>query len=1018
MKLYSDEELAEILDQPIFHQISEAADRQGVECYVVGGYVRDIFLERPSNDIDVVVVGSGIEVAKELKRMLGRRAHLSVFKNFGTAQVKFREEGGEEREVEFVGARKESYSHDSRKPIVEDGTLEDDQNRRDFTINAMAICLNKNRFGELVDPFNGLADLEDGIIATPLEPGITFSDDPLRMMRCIRFATQLNFRIEDETFEALERMADRIKIVSGERIEVELNKIIMSDHPSKGFVDLQRSGLLNIILPELAALDIVEQKNGRAHKNNFYHTLEVLENVVRSEELRVKSEEFPSGVPKGLGEGMAVANSSLFTLHSSLYLRWAALLHDIGKTKSKRWEPAVGWTFHNHNFIGAKMVPEIFRRLKLPMGAEMKYVQKLVDLHMRPQAIADSEVTDSAVRRLLNDAGDDIDDLMTLCEADITSKNEVKKKMFLENFRMVREKLADLKEKDYKRLLQPVIDGNEIMQLFDLKPSREVGTLKQYLKDAVLDNKVENEREPLMQLLMEKAREMGLKAFCLVAMLVAGVSVWAQKSIVILYENDVHCGIDGYAKMAGLRDAITQADTAYVGAVCVGDFLQGNTTGAISKGQYVIDIMRHMNYDALTLGNHEFDYGVPRMKSLLEQVGAPVVCANFYEAGSPEPYYAPYVIRQYGDKRVAFVGACTPETMILEGYSFYDTNGILLYDLKKDSFYQLIQQAADNARKEGADYVVLLSHVGETTQSMGFDSHRLVNSTKGIDVVLDGHSHNVFEDATASNLDGRPIIVTQTGTQFGRVGKLVITPDGRIVTQLIKSSDIPYKNARVAAVTDSIKGLVKAVTDKKIGHTDYTLVVSDDNDQWIVRSQETNAGDLVADAYRHAMEADIGFENGGGIRNDIMAGDITYGDVIGMLPYDNVLLRIAVSGQQLKAMLERCTASLPELDGNFPQCSGLRYVVHSKSHTVSDIEVLQDDGSYAPLVLNRQYSVALTDYNHKGGGFYDCFKGCPVLFESTVRYYEALANYIHEQLGGTTGAAYLQPQGRIRVVDD
>ena len=498
MKLYSDEELAEILDQEIFRQISAAADKLGVECYVVGGYVRDIFLERPSNDIDVVVVGSGIQVAQELKNRLGRKAHLSVFRNFGTAQVKapLSSPGGDTYvqtqsneapsgavggaiEVEFVGARRESYSHNSRKPIVEDGTLEDDQNRRDFTINAMAICLNRDRFGELVDPFNGLADLEDGIIATPLEPGITFSDDPLRMMRCIRFATQLNFQIEDETFEALERMANRIKIVSGERIMVELNKIIMSPHPSRGFVDLQRSGLLNIILPELAALDIVEQKNGRAHKNNFYHTLEVLENIVLSED-------------------------------SSLYLRWAALLHDIGKTKTKRWEPTTGWTFHNHNYIGAKMVPDIFRRLKLPMGAEMKYVQKLVDLHMRPQVIADSEVTDSAVRRLLNDAGDDIDDLMTLCEADITSKNEVKKKIFLENFRMVREKLTDLQEKDYKRLLQPVIDGNEIMQMFNLKPSRQVGTLKQYLKDAVLDNRVENEREPLMQLLLEKARKMGL----------------------------------------------------------------------------------------------------------------------------------------------------------------------------------------------------------------------------------------------------------------------------------------------------------------------------------------------------------------------------------------------------------------------------------------------------------------------------------------------------------------------------
>ena len=478
MKLYSDHALAKILDQDIFHQISAVADDLGVECYVVGGYVRDIFLERPSDDIDVVVVGSGIRVAEELKNRLGRRAHLTVFKNFGTAQVKIKAK--RELEVEFVGARKESYSHDSRKPIVENGTLEDDQNRRDFTINAMAICLNSNRFGQLVDPFNGIADLEDGIIATPLDPEVTFSDDPLRMMRCIRFATQLNFQIEEETFLALERMADRIKIVSGERIEVELNKIMMSPHPSIGFEYLQRAGLLQIILPEVAALDIVEKRDGRAHKNNFYHTLEVVENVSKS------------------------------TDSGALWLRWAALLHDIGKTRSKRWEPGVGWTFHNHNTIGAKMVPQLFRRLKLPMGNEMRYVQKLVELHMRPQVIADSEVTDSAVRRLLNDAGDDIDDLMLLCEADITSKNEVKKKMFLENFRMVREKLADLQEKEYKRLLQPVIDGNEIMELFHLQPSREVGVLKQTLKDAVLDNRVPNEREPLMQLLMEKAQQMGL----------------------------------------------------------------------------------------------------------------------------------------------------------------------------------------------------------------------------------------------------------------------------------------------------------------------------------------------------------------------------------------------------------------------------------------------------------------------------------------------------------------------------
>lgn len=480
MKLYSDAELAEILDKDIFHKIGEAADGMGVECYLVGGYVRDIFLERPTNDIDVVVVGSGIEVAKKLQQLLGTnpktgrpRAHLAVYRNFGTAQVKFYD-----TEVEFVGARKESYNRLSRKPIVEDGTLEDDQNRRDFTINAMAICLNKDRFGELVDPFDGIYDLEDGIIRTPLDPDITFSDDPLRMMRCVRFSAQLRFFIEDETFEALSRNAERIKIVSGERIADELNKIMKTAQPSRGLAELQRCGLLQLIIPELAALDIVETRNGRAHKNNFYHTLEVVDNVAKHSD--------------------------------NLWLRWAALFHDVGKTKSKRWEPALGWTFHNHNYIGAKMIPSIFRRMKLPMDAKMKYVEKLVDLHMRPIVIADEVVTDSAVRRLMNDAGDDIDDLMTLCEADITSKNEVRKKRFLENFRMVREKLTDLKERDYKRLLQPVIDGNEIMEMFSLQPCREVGQIKQYLKDAVLDNRVPNEREPLMTLLMEKAKEMGL----------------------------------------------------------------------------------------------------------------------------------------------------------------------------------------------------------------------------------------------------------------------------------------------------------------------------------------------------------------------------------------------------------------------------------------------------------------------------------------------------------------------------
>ncbi len=473
MRNLSNAELAKILDKDIFHKISEAADSLQLECYVVGGYVRDLFLERPSNDIDVVVVGSGIQVASELKKMLGKKAHLSVFRNFGTAQVKYKD-----TEVEFVGARKESYQHDSRKPIVEDGTLEDDQNRRDFTINALAVCLNKDRFGELVDPFDGVYDMEDGIIATPLDPDVTFSDDPLRMMRCVRFATQLNFQIEPETYEALSRNADRLKIISGERIADEMNKIMLSKHPSSGFYYLKDTGLLELIMPELCAMDKVETRNGRAHKNNYDHTMEVLENVCKHSD--------------------------------NLWLRWAALLHDIGKPKSKRWDNQIGWTFHNHNNIGAKMIPSMFRRMKLPMDAKMKYVQKLVELHMRPIVIADEEVTDSAVRRLMNDAGDDIDDLMTLCEADITSKNMQRKQKFLDNFRIVREKLKGLQERDYKRLLQPCIDGNEIMEIFHLKPSREVGTLKQTLKDAVLDNKVANEREPLMQLLLSKAKEMGL----------------------------------------------------------------------------------------------------------------------------------------------------------------------------------------------------------------------------------------------------------------------------------------------------------------------------------------------------------------------------------------------------------------------------------------------------------------------------------------------------------------------------
>ena len=470
MKLYSDAELAQILDKDIFHLISDVADTLGVECYVVGGYVRDIFLERPSHDIDVVVVGSGIMVAKALKEKMGKGAHLSVFRNFGTAQVKYHD-----MEVEFV-ARKESYRRDSRKPIVEDGTLEDDQNRRDFTINAMAICLNKDRFGELVDPFYGLDDLADGYIRTPLDPDITFSDDPLRMLRCVRFATQLGFYIDEETFDALERNKDRIKIISGERIAEELNKIMLAKHPSRGIYDLYRCGLLQLILPELVQLDVVETRNGRAHKNNFHHTMEVLENVCKKSD--------------------------------NLWLRWAALLHDIGKPKSKRWDPLVGWTFHNHNYIGAKMVPQIFRRLKLPLDQKMHYVEKLVNLHMRPIVIADNEVTDSAVRRLLSEAQDDIDDLMTLCEADITSKNQVRKQQFLDNFVTVREKLAELVVKDYKRLFQPCVDGDEIMRMFGLRQGKAVGELKTYIKEAVLDDKVENEPEKLKEILVKKFEEL------------------------------------------------------------------------------------------------------------------------------------------------------------------------------------------------------------------------------------------------------------------------------------------------------------------------------------------------------------------------------------------------------------------------------------------------------------------------------------------------------------------------------
>ena len=461
------------IENPVLRMIGKEADRLGLECYVIGGWVRDLFLHRESDDIDIVVVGSGIRLAESVAKRLGKGAHLSVFKTYGTAQVK---KG--DLELEFVGARRESYTHDSRNPIVENGTLQEDQDRRDFTINAMAICLNENRYGELMDSFDGIGDLERCLIRTPLDPDITFSDDPLRMMRAIRFATQLGFFLDEETFDAIARNRERINIITRERIADELNKIMMSRRPSEGWLLLDKTGLLPLIFPELAALKGVDVKEGRGHKDVFLHTLKVLDNIAESSD--------------------------------NLWLRWAALLHDIGKPKSKQWDAETGWTFRNHNFIGAKMVPRIFAKMKLPLNEKMEYVKKMVDLHMRPINLIEDTVTDSAVRRFLFEAGDDIDDLMLLCDADITSRNEEKKARFHRNYQLVREKMVELEERDRIRNFQPPVKGDEIMQILHLEPCSTVGELKSAIKDAILDGIIPNEYEPAKEYLLQLARERGL----------------------------------------------------------------------------------------------------------------------------------------------------------------------------------------------------------------------------------------------------------------------------------------------------------------------------------------------------------------------------------------------------------------------------------------------------------------------------------------------------------------------------
>lgn len=462
------------LENKIFKIISQAAQELNLDCYVIGGFVRDILLDRNhKKDIDIVAVGSGIELALKVSELLSNKPKVQVFKNYGTAMLRYKE-----MDIEFVGARKESYTHDSRNPLVENGTLKDDQERRDFTINAMAFSLNSDNFGDLVDPFNGVTDLENKLLKTPLDPDITYSDDPLRMMRAIRFATQLNFEIENESLSSIAKNKDRINIISGERIVDELNKILSSEKPSIGFLHLYQTGLLDLILPELTALNNVEEVEGHTHKNNFYHTLEVVDNICPNTE--------------------------------DVWLRWAALLHDIGKAPTKKFNKKQGWTFHGHEFLGGKMAKKIFERLHMPLNQKMKFVQKMVMMSSRPIVIAEEIVTDSAVRRLVFDAGEDIENLMKLCEADITTKNSKKFQKYHNNFKIVRQKIVEVEEKDRVRVFQPPISGEEIMDLFGLKPGREIGVLKEAVKEAILEGEIPNEYEPAKEFVLKRAEKMGL----------------------------------------------------------------------------------------------------------------------------------------------------------------------------------------------------------------------------------------------------------------------------------------------------------------------------------------------------------------------------------------------------------------------------------------------------------------------------------------------------------------------------